>query len=410
MPFVINHVIIQSDIRGDRMTSLSAHLNDKELYQIDRDEVDFYKDLVIDVPLQKLIDKASQKRNDYWGDVITYSRKVFVPLTNMCRDTCSYCTFVKHPDDPEAKIMSPQEVLSAAREGEKKGCKELLFSMGEKPENRYLKPRKALEALGYKTMTDYLTDMCKLVIANTSLLPHVNTGTLNEYEFMKLKNVSASMGMMLETTSKRLTKKGGPHYACPDKVPIQRIRTLITAGYCKVPFTTGILIGIGETLEERIEALLLLEKINKRYGHIQEVIVQNFQRKPDILMSEHAEPTLEEMLQTIALARIILSPSISIQAPPNLEKKHIEYIHAGINDWGGISPVTKDFINPQHPWPNINLLETMVSKVGFRLIERLTVYPKFNTPHFLSSAIREHMARNVANFYQNDEFKELVTA
>ena len=227
-------------------------------------------------------------------------------------------------DDPEAKIMSPQEVLSAAREGEKKGCKELLFSMGEKPENRYVKPRRALEALGYETMTDYLTDMCKLVIANTSLLPHVNTGTLNEYEFMKLKNVSASMGMMLETTSKRLTKKGGPHYACPDKVPIQRIRTLITAGYCKVPFTTGILIGIGETLEERIEALLLLEKINKRYGHIQEVIVQNFQRKPDILMSEHAEPTLEEMLQTIALARIILSPSISIQAPPNLEKKHIE--------------------------------------------------------------------------------------
>ena len=392
------------------MTSLSTHLTDKELYQIDRNEVDFYKHLVLDVPLQKLIDKASQKRNNHWGNVITYSRKVFVPLTNMCRDTCSYCTFVKHPDDPEAKIMSPQEVLSAAQEGEEKGCKELLFSMGEKPENRYAKPRKALEALGYKTMTDYLTDMCKLVTEKTSLLPHVNAGTLNEYEFMKLKNVSASMGMMLETTSKRLTKRGGPHYACPDKVPIQRIRTLITAGYCKVPFTTGILIGIGETLEERIEALLLLEKINKRYGHIQEVIVQNFQRKPDIHMSGHPEPTLEDMLQTIAIARIILSPSISIQAPPNLEKKHIEYVYAGINDWGGISPVTKDFINPQHPWPNINLLETMITKIGFRLIERLTVYSKFNTPHFLSAKIREHMARNVANFYLNDDLKELVTA
>ncbi|MDC3090740.1 7,8-didemethyl-8-hydroxy-5-deazariboflavin synthase CofG, partial [Paracoccaceae bacterium] len=305
------------------MTGLSTHLRDKELYQPDRDEVVFYKNLVLNTPLQKLIDEASQKRNDYWGNVMTYSRKVFVPLTNMCRDTCSYCTFVKHPDDPEAKIMSPQEVLSIAQEGEKKGCKELLFSLGEKPENRYAKPKKVLETLGYKTMTDYLTDMCELVIAKTSLLPHVNAGTLKKYEFMKLKKVSASMGMMLETTSKRLTKKGGPHYACPDKIPIQRIRTLITAGYCKVPFTTGILIGIGETLEERIEALLLLEKIQQRYGHIQEVIVQNFQRKPDIIMSEHPEPTFEDMLQTIALARIILSPSVSIQAPPNLEKKHL---------------------------------------------------------------------------------------
>ena len=392
------------------MTGLSRHLGDRELYQVDGGEVAFYKQLVLDVPLQELMEKASQKRTDHWGEVITYSRKVFVPLTNMCRDTCSYCTFVKHPDNPKAKIMSPQEVLTAALEGEKQGCKELLFSLGEKPERRYVKPRKALEALGYKTMTGYLSDMCKLVIANTSLLPHVNTGTLSEYEFMQLKNVSASMGMMLETTSKRLTKKGGPHYACPDKVPIQRIRTLITAGYCKVPFTTGILIGIGETLEERIEALLLLEKINKRYGHIQEVIIQNFQKKPDIIMSMHREPTLKDMLQTIALARIILDPSISLQAPPNLEKQHIEYLYAGINDWGGISPVTKDFINPQHPWPNINLLDTMVKKMGFRLIERLTVYPKFNTPDFLSATIREHMARNAAYFYPKDDFKELVTA
>ena len=392
------------------MAGLSIHLEDRELYKVDGGEVAFYKQLVLDVPLQELMEKASQKRTDHWGEVITYSRKVFVPLTNMCRDTCSYCTFVKHPDNPKAKIMSPQEVLTAALEGEKQGCKELLFSLGEKPERRYAKPRKALEALGYKTMTGYLSDMCKLVIANTSLLPHVNTGTLSEYEFMQLKNASASMGMMLETTSKRLTKKGGPHYACPDKVPIQRIRTLITAGYCKVPFTTGILIGIGETLEERIEALLLLEKINKKYGHIQEVIIQNFQKKPDIIMSMHPEPTLKDMLQTIALARIILDPSISLQAPPNLEKKHLEYLYAGINDWGGISPVTKDFINPQHPWPNINLLDTMVKKTGFRLIERLTVYPKFNTPDFLSATIREHMGRNAAYFYPKDDFKELVTA
>ena len=392
------------------MTSLSTHLNDKDLLRIDKDEVAYYEDMVRNAPLEKLTDTASNKRDDHWGNVITYSRKIFVPLTNMCRDTCSYCTFVKHPDDPDAKIMSPQEVLLSAREGEKKGCKELLFSLGEKPEKRYAKPKRALEALGYEAMTDYLTDMCKLVIEKTSLLPHVNAGTLNEYEIVKLKNVCASMGMMLETTSKRLTKKGGPHYACPDKVPIQRIRTLITAGYCKVPFTTGILIGIGETLKERIEALLLIEKINNRYGHIQEVIIQNFQTKPNIPMSNHPEPKLKEMLQTIALARIILNPTISIQAPPNLEKKHLEYVKAGINDWGGISPVTKDFINPQHPWPNINVLESMMSKIGFRLMERLTVYPKFNTEDFLSTTIRSHMLKHSAYLHPDNKLKELVTA
>ena len=392
------------------MTSLSTHLSDKELWKINKDEVAYYRHMVLNAPLEELIDTASSKRDDHWGNVITYSRKIFVPLTNMCRDTCSYCTFVKHPDDPDAKIMSPQEVLLSAREGENSGCKELLFSLGEKPENRYAKPKRALESMGYDAMTDYLTDMCKLVIEKTSLLPHVNAGTLNEYEIMKLKNVSASMGMMLETTSKRLTKKGGPHYACPDKVPIQRIRTLITAGYCKVPFTTGILIGIGETLEERIEALLLIEKINNRYGHIQEVIIQNFQTKPNILMSKHPEPKLTEMLQTIALARIILNPTISIQAPPNLEKKHLEYVYAGINDWGGISPVTKDFINPQHPWPNINLLETMMNEIGFRLMERLTVYPKFNTQDFLSKTIRSHILKHSSYLHPDNNLKELVIA
>ena len=391
------------------MTSLSTHLNDKALWRIDKDEVAYYEHMVLNAPLEKLIDTASNKRDTHWGDVVTYSRKIFVPLTNMCRDTCSYCTFVKHPDNPDAKIMSPQEVLLSAREGEKKGCKELLFSLGESPEKRYAKPKRALEPLGYEAMTDYLTDMCKLGIEKTSLLPHINAGTLNEYEIMKLKNVCASMGMMLETTSKRLTKKGGPHYACPDKVPIQRIRTLISAGYCKVPFTTGILIGIGETLEERIEALLLIEKINNRYGHIQEVIIQNFQTKPDILMSKHPEPKLNEMLQTIALARIILNPTISIQAPPNLEKKHLEYVNAGINDWGGISPVTKDFINPQHPWPNINVLESMMSEIGFRLMERLTVYPKFNTEDFLSTTIRSHMLKNSAYLHPDNKLKELLT-
>jgi len=392
------------------MTNLSSVSSDRAFYAINRRELDSYKQIAKDTSLQELMKQASKKRDEYWGKVITYSKKVFVPLTNMCRDTCGYCTFVKHPDDPEAKIMSPQEVLVSAQKAEKKGCKELLFSLGEKPELRYSKPKKALKALGYETMTDYLQDMCELVLEETHLLPHVNAGTLSQHELKKLKNVSASMGMMLETTSKRLNKKGEAHYACPDKVPIQRIRTLIASGICKVPFTTGILIGIGETFEERVEALLLIEKINNTYGHIQEVIIQNFQRKPDIAMSEHPEPTLNEMLLTIALARIILSPSISIQAPPNLQKKHIEYIHAGINDWGGISPVTKDFINPQHPWPNIDMLGNMVSAIGFNLKERLTVYPKFDTPDFLSPKIRAHILNNDLNLYPIDMVKNLETA
>ena len=398
-------------LRGEiAMTRLVFNTESIKNFAIHENEISFYRNLVKRFPLDILMAKAATKRDDYWGKVITYSKKVFVPLTNMCRDTCSYCTFVKHPDDPEAKIMSPDEVLISARRGENSGCKELLFSLGEKPEKRYAKPKKALAALGYNSMTDYLYDMCKMVIEKTSLLPHVNAGTLSEYELKKLKNVSASMGMMLETTSKRLNKKGEAHYACPDKVPIQRIRTLVAAGSSKVPFTTGILIGIGETFDERIEALLLLEKINNQYGHIQEVIIQNFQRKPNIAMAEHPEPSLNDMLQTIALARIILSPSISIQAPPNLEREHIEYINAGINDWGGISPVTKDFINPQHPWPNIDALDTMVRNVGFELGERLTVYPKFNTQQFLSPTISAHISKSANKFHPTDKHKKLVTA
>ena len=392
------------------MTRLLFDSESIKYFAVQENEISFYRNLVESSPLDILMAKAASKRNNYWGKEITYSKKVFVPLTNMCRDTCSYCTFVKHPDSPEAKIMSPEEVLLSAQMGEKKGCKEVLFSLGEKPEKRYAKPKKALEALGYSSMTDYLHDMCKMVIEKTSLLPHVNAGTLSEYELKKLKNVSASMGMMLETTSKRLNKKGEAHYACPDKVPIQRIRTLLAAGSSKVPFTTGILIGIGETFDERVEALLLLEKINNRYGHIQEVIIQNFQRKPNIAMAKHPEPTLNDMLQTIALARIILSPSISIQAPPNLEKEHIEYINAGINDWGGISPVTKDFINPQHPWPNIDALDAMVRNAGFELGERLTVYPKFNTRQFLSPIISAHITKSKNKFYPTKKARKLESA
>ena len=325
----------------------------------------------------ELLSAAAAIRDRFWGNNVTYSRKVFVPLTNMCRDTCGYCTFVKHPSDPQARIMTPDQVLQVAKKGIQNGCKELLFSLGEKPELRYETAKISLAKLGYESMTHYLADMCALVLKETSLLPHVNAGTLSDDEIDMLKPVSASMGMMLETVSRRLTRKGMPHHSCPDKTPVQRLRTLERVGSKNVPFTTGLLIGIGETWEERIDALKAINASHIRYRHIQEVIIQNFQRKPDIAMAHHPEPYLEDMLRTIAVARIILDPEISLQAPPNLHQRHISYLKAGINDWGGISPVTIDFINPQHEWPEILKLHESCASVGFKLLERLTVYPRF---------------------------------
>lgn len=340
--------------------------------------------------LDALMASARQIRDAAWGRRITYSRKAFVPLTNMCRDTCGYCTFVKHPSSPEARIMTPEQVLAEALRGEREGCKELLFSLGEKPELRYEAARKGLERLGYSKLTDYLRDMCALVLRETSLLPHVNAGTLTDDEIDVLKPVSASMGMMLETVSRRLTRKGQPHFACPDKTPVQRLRTLERAGEKRVPFTTGLLIGIGETWAERIEALEAINAAHARHGHVQEVIIQNFQRKPDIEMANHPEPGLEDMLRTIAAARVILSPEISLQAPPNLSARHIAYLDAGINDWGGISPVTIDFINPQHEWPEIRSLARSCDEAGFELRERLTVYPRYLTGDsgFINPSVR----------------------
>lgn len=342
--------------------------------------------------LDELLSQACRIRDAHWGRTVTYSRKVFVPLTNMCRDTCGYCTFVKHPSDPQARIMTPDQVLDSARRGAAEGCKELLLSLGEKPELRYAAARDGLARLGYDRMTDYLRDICALVLRETPLVPHVNAGTLDEAELAALRPVSASMGMMVETTSRRLTRRGGPHHACPDKVPVQRLRTLERAGRARVPFTTGLLIGIGETWPERLEALQAIADSHRRHRHIQEVIIQNFQRKPGIAMAQHPEPTLEDMLRTIAAARIILPPEISLQAPPNLSARHIAYLGAGINDWGGISPVTIDFINPQHEWPEIRALAASCAEAGFALRERLPVYPRYLSGDFLDPAIRARLA------------------
>jgi 7,8-didemethyl-8-hydroxy-5-deazariboflavin synthase CofG subunit len=329
------------------------------------------------VELEGLQQQASAVRDLHWGARVTYSRKVFVPLTNMCRDDCGYCTFVQKPGSANARVMTPEQVMAVVREGEAMGCKEVLFSLGEKPELRYAQAKDALTALGYESMSDYLQAMCELVIEETSLLPHVNAGTLTEDEIIKLKPVSASMGMMLENVSRRLLVKGEAHYACPDKVPRLRLRTLERAGHHNVPFTTGILIGIGETWEERVDSLLAINDLHLQYGHVQEVIVQNFCAKPGTAMANHPEPDLEDMLRTLVVARLLLDPSISLQAPPNLQQRYVQYIKSGINDWGGISPLTLDHINPERAWPQIDHLQRATDACGYRLTERLAVYPPY---------------------------------
>jgi FO synthase len=332
--------------------------------------------------LSQLCLEASKVREQHWGKTVTYSRKVFVPLTNMCRDTCSYCTFVKHPDSPQAYIMTPQQVMKVVSDGQAIGCKEILFSLGEKPEQRYVQTKNALEKMGYQSMTHYLEDTCQMVIEQSNMLPHVNAGTLSLDEIRRLKPVSASMGMMLETVSKRLLLKGNVHYACPDKVPLQRLRTLERAGQLDVPFTTGILIGIGENWTERVESLIAINEIHQQYGHIQEVIVQNFCAKEGTAMAGAAEPDLDDMLRTLALARLILDPSISLQAPPNLQARFNAYLKSGINDFGGISPLTIDHINPERAWPQITQLAEASEQCGYQLQERLAVYPKYqHAPH-----------------------------
>lgn len=345
------------------------------------------------VDLRQLMAEAAAVRDRAFGKTITYSRKVFVPLTNMCRDTCGYCVFVKHPSSPEARIMTPDDVMTVVRAGERLACKEVLFSLGEKPERRYSDARLRLAELGYRSMTDYLQAMCSLVIEQTSLVPHVNAGTLDDDEIAMLRPVSGSMGMMLETVSRRLMEEGMAHHACPDKVPVQRLRTLERAGRARVPFTTGILIGIGETFAERIESLEAIRDMHRRHGHIQEVIVQNFQAKSGIAMADHPEPTLDDMLRTLAAARLILPDDISLQAPPNLSERHGAYIAAGINDWGGISPITIDHINPDHAWPAIGRLRATTEAEGFSLQERLTVYPRFLEPikGFVDEAVSEKL-------------------
>ena len=354
----------------------------------------------INEDLFSLMKEAKKITNKFYGNKITYSRKVFVPLTNICRNQCGYCTFVQDPESPLAKVLSPDNVMDIVYKGEKYGCKEVLFSLGEKPELKYPSVLEKLKSFGHYSLVDYLASMCQLVIKETNLLPHTNIGTLNRNEIETLKPVTASMGMMLETTSEKVLKKGGAHYKCPDKVPSIRISTIKTAGELKVPFTTGILIGIGETWDDRINSILEINNIYKKYGNIQEVIIQNFRAKVGIPMESSPEPSLDEMLRTIAISRIILEPEISIQAPPNLSNEYLKYLDAGINDWGGISPVTIDHINPEREWPQIDKLNKLMKDKGYKLKERLTIYPKFQTIN--KNFMADNMVNNILNIADNE--------
>src|ERR1700735_3000254 len=329
-------------------------------------------------PLADLIDAAGRLRDEGHGRHLSYSRKVFIPLTHLCRDVCHYCTFAERPRARQSAYLSPDDVLAIARAGAAAGCTEALFTLGDKPELRYRAARDALDALGYATTIDYLQAMCALVLRETGLLPHANPGIMNRSEIAGLRSVSASQGIMLESLSARLCEPGGVHYGSPDKRPEVRLETLRFAGELRVPFTTGILIGIGETRAERVEALFAIRDLRRQFGHVQEVIVQNFRAKPGTKLAGGAEPDLEYLLLSLAAARLILGPAMNIQAPPNLSPGvYPRLIAAGINDWGGISPITPDHVNPEAPWPAVTELAERTAAAGKLLVHRLPIYPSY---------------------------------
>lgn len=341
--------------------------------------------------LESLMAAAAAGRDRGHGGLQSYSRKVFIPLTHLCRDVCHYCTFAKPPRKGAPAFLNPDQVLEIARAGAQAGCREALFTLGDKPERRYRAARDGLAALGHGSTIDYLAAMCALVAKETGLLPHANPGVMDDREIALLRQVSVSQGIMLESVSERLCRKGGPHYGSPDKQPARRLETLRIAGERKVPFTTGVLIGIGETRAERIETLAAIAALHRRYGHIQEVIVQNFRAKPDTRMADAPEPDMNELLWTIAVARLIFGPEMNIQAPPNLSDPDFgKLVGAGINDWGGVSPVTPDHVNPEAPWPALERLAAVTEAAGKRLVERLAVYPAYarNAGHWIDPSLR----------------------
>ena len=342
-----------------------------------------------DAEIDSLLDAASALRDEYKGRNVTYSRKIFLPVTNLCRDRCGYCTFRKDPDDPGAWTMSPPEIDDVLLRGHRIGCKEALMCLGDKPEAAFPSYRQTLAAFGHRTTVDYVRQACEMAIGR-GLLPHTNAGVLSRAEMALLKPVNASLGLMLENVSARLTEKGMPHFSAPDKHPDVRLRMLREAGELSIAFTTGILIGIGETREERVDSLIAIRGLHETYGHIQEIIIQNFRAKPGTRMAGCAEPTALEIARTVAMARLIFGGTMNIQVPPNLNPTdHQLMLRAGINDWGGISPLTPDYVNPEAAWPHLDSLANTCRAAGFTLRERLAIYDEFlDRDHFLAPALR----------------------
>ena len=360
--------------------------------------------------VRELMARAAELRDQGHGRVVSYSPKVFIPLTKLCRDVCHYCTFAQPPRPGQRAYLSIDEVLDVARAGAEAGCHEALFTLGDKPELRYKVARDELKELGHASTLSYLREAAQAVLHETGLLPHMNPGVMTQAELEDLRPVSVSQGLMLESSSTRLCEKGGPHYGSPDKKPQVRLESIAAAGAARVPFTSGILIGIGEIREERLEALLALRDLHETHGHIQEIIVQNFRRKPGTKMHDAPEPALEELLWTVAMARIIFGPHMNIQAPPNLtlDESLPDLIHAGINDWGGVSPVTPDHVNPEAAWPHLDRLRAATEAAGKTLAPRLPVYPAYihERDAWIDPALHTRVLRKIdaAGFARPDDW------
>ncbi len=340
-----------------------------------------------DRDLDAMLSAAAEFRDRGKGRDVTYSRKVFLPITNLCRDRCTYCTFRKDPGDPGAWTMMPDAIAQWSRRGAELGCKEALMCLGDKPEVAFKEYRETLATLGVRTTIEYVVRACEIALAE-GLLPHTNAGLMTSDEMRALRPLNVSMGLMLENISPRLRGRGGVHQAAPDKDPALRIKMIDDAGALRIPFTTGILLGIGETPAERALSLIAIRDTHERYGHIQEVIVQNFRAKPEIAMADAPEPDAYDMARAIATARLVLGPSMNVQAPPNLSPRQIDlFLSAGINDWGGISPLSKDYVNPEAPWPHIDRLGEQCARAGFTLGERLAIYNEYINDEWLDPAV-----------------------
>jgi FO synthase len=346
--------------------------------------------------LPAMLAAASELRDRAKGRIVTYSRKVFLPVTNLCRDRCTYCTFRKDPGEPGAWTMAPAEIAQWSRRGRALGCREALMCLGDKPEVAFKEYRETLQRLGARTTVEYVARACEVALGE-DLLPHTNAGIMTREEMAALRPLNASMGLMLESISPRLRASGGVHQWAPDKDPAVRMRMIAEAGELRIPFTTGILIGIGDTPAERAQSLIAIRDVHERYGHVQEVIIQNFRAKPEIAMAEAPEPEAIEMARAIATARLVLGEKMNVQAPPNLSPNEIElFLAAGINDWGGISPLSKDYVNPEAPWPHIDRLAERCAGKGFELRQRLAIYPEYINDVWVDPKIRPEVEHHQA--------------